>query len=73
VERLDHSGPTVSQTVARMERDRPTHPAPHPASRHATARVLRATRWEFASSSRPDAAPASAPAKTRRDVPKSPR
>ena len=28
VERLDHSGPTVSQTVARMERDGLIHVAP---------------------------------------------
>ena len=48
-------------------------PAPHPASRHATARVPHATRCEFASSSRPDAAPSAAPTKTRRDVPKSSR
>ena len=45
--------------------------APHPASQHAIARVLHATRCEFASSSRPDAAPSAAPTKTRRAVPKS--
>ena len=50
VERLDHSGPTVSQTVARMERDGLIHVAPDrsleltEAGRHRATEVVRKHR-----------------------------
>ena len=50
VERLDHSGPTVSQTVARMERDGLIHVAPDrsleltDAGRHRATEVVRKHR-----------------------------
>ena len=71
------AAPCIRRTVrANLPEYHPTTrnvPAPHPASRHAIARVLHATRCECTSSSRPDAAPSAASTKTRRDVPKSSR
>ena len=51
VERLHHSGPTVSQTVSRMERDGLLSVAPDrslqltPAGRDTAVSVMRSTAW----------------------------